>query len=141
MIRKGANQAGGSALTGDWQPLQAAAKPEPEPEPEPAPATTSQEAPHRLVTHTCMSALLALTSIHIVVIQVIKWCLMRSHACSLMQPKLSCARHALGHTTSSHTCPCPSVVFLTPHKHVKQGTQPVIDFVHLQLALLWSQQP
>lgn len=61
MIRKGANQAGGSALTGDWQPLQAAAKPEPQPAPEPeaAPAITSQEAPRRLVLHARMNALLA----------------------------------------------------------------------------------
>ena len=49
MIRKGANQAGGSALTGDWQPLQAAAQPEPEPTP--TPAVESQQPPPRWVLH------------------------------------------------------------------------------------------
>ena len=51
MIKKGANQAGGSALTGDWQPLQAAAQPKPEPEPTPAPATESQQPPPRLLLY------------------------------------------------------------------------------------------
>lgn len=45
MIRKGANQAGGSALTGDWQPMQAAAQPEPAPTP--TPAAESQQPPPR----------------------------------------------------------------------------------------------
>ena len=47
MIRKGANQAGGSALTGDWQPLQAAAQPEQAPMP--TPAAESQQPPSRWV--------------------------------------------------------------------------------------------
>ena len=42
MIRKGANQAGGSALTGDWKPLEAAHQRDPTP---PAPSPASQKAP------------------------------------------------------------------------------------------------
>lgn len=42
MIRKGSNQAGGSALTGDWKPMEAAAQPEPTP---PAPTPAPQPEP------------------------------------------------------------------------------------------------
>lgn len=55
MIRKGANQAGGSALTGDWQPMQAA--PQPEPEQTPTPAAESQQPPARSVVYTALEHL------------------------------------------------------------------------------------
>ncbi len=46
MIRKGSNQAGGSALTGDWKPMDAAPQPEPTP-PAPTPAAQPQPAVSR----------------------------------------------------------------------------------------------
>ena len=48
MIRKGSNQAGGSALTGDWKPMEAAAQPEPTP-PAPTPAPQPEPAVSRSV--------------------------------------------------------------------------------------------
>lgn len=49
MIRKGSNQAGGSALTGDWKPMDAAPQPEPTP-PAPTPAAQPQPAVSRFAT-------------------------------------------------------------------------------------------
>ena len=49
MIRKGSNQAGGSALTGDWKPMDAAPQPEPT-APAPTPAAQPQPAVSRFAT-------------------------------------------------------------------------------------------
>lgn len=49
MIRKGSNQAGESALTGDWKPMDAAPQPEPAP-PAPTPAAQPQPAVSRFAT-------------------------------------------------------------------------------------------